>query len=179
MPCHCARIASCHCACHSVPCHFVSFRVISCHFVSFVSIRVISCHCVSFRVISSLHPFRHVCHSCHSYHFGSFRVIACHFVSFRVISSLYAFRHALVRFVIVIACLSARLGQICHCHCMPLGNVTACLLARLGQVCHRLGQICHCHCVPSGTSWPGMSLSLHASWHALVRFVIAIPACSH
>ena len=102
MPCHCARIASCHCACHSVPCHFVSFRVISCHFVSFVSIRVISCHCVSFRVIS------------------------CHFV---------------------IVCLSARLGQICHRHCVPFG-----------------------------TSWSGLSLSLHAFRHVLVRFVIVI-AC--
>ena len=107
MPCHCARIASCHSACHSVPCHFVSFRVISCHFVSFRVIRI------------------------NSGYFVSLRVISCHFV---------------------IVCLSARLGQICHCHCVPFGTSWSDLSLSL----HAPWQ---CHCMPLGTPWSGLSSS--------------------
>ena len=60
--------------------------------------------------------------------------------------------------------------QLQHLHCtVPTHFVIVCLSARLGQ-------ICHCHCVPFGTSWPDLSLSLRAFRHVLARYVIVI-AC--
>ena len=127
----------------------VSFCVVPGHFVSFRVIRINSGYFVSLRVISCHFVIASLSARLSFVSFVSFRVISCHCVSFRVISCHF-----------VIVCLSARLGQICHCHCVPFG-----------------------------TSWSGLSLSLHAFRHvlvrfviviaALVRFVIATPACSH